>query len=349
MTETATSIKIPEKMKAIAALAAKETNTTKNLVEISLPTPSPAHRELLVKIEAVSVNPVDTKVRQRHATQSDDTNPKVLGWDAAGTVVAVGDEALDFKIGDEVWYAGELTRQGSNAEYQLVDERLVSLKPKTLNFAEAAAMPLTILTAWEMLFDRLQLKQDDNKCLLIIGAAGGVGSIMVQLAKLLTQKIIIGTASRPDSEQWLKDLGCHHTINHQELLVPQIKALHLPAINHIISLNHTDQHLNEIAELIAPQGKFGLIDDPQTFDIRAFKQKSASIHWEFMYTRSLFKTDDMNQQHVILNETAQMVDKGLIKSTLNHHFGKLNLENLKAAHEFIETHSAIGKVVLEGF
>jgi zinc-binding alcohol dehydrogenase family protein len=349
MTATNQQPNIPEKMKAIAALAAKETNTTKNLVEVSLPTPVPTHRDVLVKIKAISINPVDTKIRKRHAAQSDDTDPKVLGWDAAGTIVAVGDEVTNFKVGDDVWYAGELTRQGSNAEYQLVDERLVSLKPKSLNFADAAAMPLTILTAWEMLFDRLQIKQDDNKCLLIIGAAGGVGSIMIQLAKLLTQKIIIGTASRPESEEWLNEMGCHHIINHRELLVPQIKELHLPAIPTIVSLNHTDQHLEEIAELIAPQGKFGLIDDPLTFDITAFKPKSVSIHWEFMYTRSLFKTDDMSQQHTILKEAAEMIDSGRIKSTMNHHFGKLTLENLKAAHEFIETHSAIGKVVLEGF
>ncbi|KDN96257.1 hypothetical protein EI16_08235 [Hydrogenovibrio marinus] len=336
-------------MRALAALADKETNSTKNLVEISLPTPTPTHRDILVKVKAVSINPVDTKVRKRHAAQSNDMEPKVLGWDAAGTVVAIGDEVTHFQIGDDVWYAGEITRQGSNAEYQLVDERLVSLKPESLNFAEAAAMPLTTLTAWELLVDRLQVKPDDHKGLLIIGAAGGVGSVMVQLARTISQKIIVGTASRPESEEWLNELGCHHIISHQELLIPQIKELHLPAITHIASLTQTDQHFLEAAEIIAPQGRFGLIDDPATFDIIPFKQKSVSIHWEFMYTRSMFKTDDMSKQHTILKEAALMVDQGIIKSTINHHFGKLNLENLKAAHEFIETHCAIGKIVLEGF
>lgn len=340
---------IPNKMHAFAALAAKDTNTTKNLVEISVETPKPLHRDVLVKIEAISINPVDTKVRKRHAAQNEDTQPKVLGWDAAGTVVAVGDEVLNFKVGDQVWYAGALDRPGCNSEYHLVDERLISHKPDCLSFAEAAALPLTALTAWEMLIDRLQIHADDNKALLIIGATGGVGSIMVQLAKHFTQKIVVGTASRPESEQWLRELGVHHVINHKERLAPQIEALHLPMFNHIVSLNQTDEHLEDIAKLIAPQGKFGLIDDPKLFDIKIFKQKSVSIHWEFMYTRSLFHTEDMSQQHYILKEISQMVAQKEIKTTLNHHLGKINLENLKAAHELIESQSAIGKVVLEGF
>ncbi len=318
------------------------------LIEAELPELPPGPKDLLVEVKAVSVNPVDAKVRNR--AQPEQGQTKILGWDAAGVVKAIGAEVTMFKEGDKVWYAGSIARQGSNAERQLVDERIVSLMPKSLDFYEAAAMPLTTITAWEVLFDRLEVDSATQGELLIIGAAGGVGSIMVQLAKTLTNLKVIATASRPSSQEWVKQLGADIVINHSQNFQEQLNSEGVKAVKYIASLTHTGDHFEQIAEVIAPQGKLCLIDDPaDPLNLALVKWKSVSVHWEFMFTRSLYETDDILQQHVLLKSVATMIDEGKIKSTANTSLGAINLENLKEAHRLIESGKSIGKIVLEGF
>jgi zinc-binding alcohol dehydrogenase family protein len=321
------------------------------LVDITLPDPVTAGRDLLVEVRAVSVNPVDTKVRKSAKPEAGQW--KVLGWDATGIVKAVGPEVTLFKPGDRVWYAGSIARAGSNSELQLVDERIVGRMPASTDFGAAAALPLTGLTAWEMLFDRLQVPTDASgkgKTLLVIGAAGGVGSILVQLARQLTQLTIIGTASRPETMNWVRELGAHHVIDHGKPLAGQITAAGLPAPDYVTSLTHSDQHFDQVVEAIAPQGKYALIDDPATpIDIMKLKRKAVSLHWELMFTRSLFTTPDMIEQHNILNRLAELVDAGTIRTTANEHFGRIDAENLRRAHALLESNTARGKIVLEGF
>ncbi len=299
----------------------------------------------------MSVNPVDTKIRANAAP--DEGQAKVIGWDAAGVVKAVGSAVTLFKPGDAVFYAGALTRAGSNSELQIVDERIVGHKPKSLDFAQAAALPLTSITAWELLFDRLQVldsSQPAGKTLLIIGAAGGVGSIMTQLARQLTGLTVIGTASRAETRDWVGELGAHHVIDHTQPLAAELKRIGIPQVDYIASLTHTDDHFEQIVEAIAPQGKLALIDDPQLFDWRKLKRKSVSLHWEFMYTRSMFNTPDQIKQHQLLNQVARLVDAGTVRTTLAEHFGTINAANLKKkAHALLESHKARGKIVLEGF
>ncbi|WP_411994612.1 zinc-binding alcohol dehydrogenase family protein [Agarivorans sp. DSG3-1] len=332
-------------MKAVAYQQALAINETLSLQDIELDKPRASGKDLLIKVAAVSVNPVDTKIRANVSAETGQW--KVIGWDAVGTVEQVGDQASFFKVGDKVWYAGDLTRSGSNAEYQLVDERIVSLAPTSIPDAKAAALPLTAITAWEMLYDRLEVSRDQHKSILIIGAAGGVGSIMVQLVKQLTKLKLIATASRPETQAWLKELGADQIINHRNPLSEELKQAN--NIDYVVSLNNTDQHLAEIIKVIKPQGKFGLIDDPSSLDVKLLKPKSISLHWEFMYTRSMFETEDMIKQHQLLGEIAQLIDQGKIKSTLGDHFGQINADNLKQAHAFIESQKAKGKIVLEGF
>lgn len=320
------------------------------LVDITLPDPVATGHDLLVEVRAVSVNPVDTKVRS--SAKPEDGQWKVLGWDATGIVKAVGPDVTLFQPGDRVWYAGSIARAGSNSELQLVDERIVGKLPQSLDFGAAAALPLTSLTAWELLFDRLEVPTGDEgkgKTLLVIGAAGGVGSILVQLARQLTGLTIIGTASRPETREWALDLGAHHVIDHSKPLAEEIAKANLPAPDYVISLTHTEHHFDQIVEVIAPQGKFGLIDDPAPIDVRKFKRKAVSLHWELMFTRSLFSTADMIQQHVILNRIAELVDAGTIRTTANEKFGRIDAANLKRAHALLESHRAQGKIVLEGF
>ncbi|KQQ45711.1 NADPH:quinone reductase [Duganella sp. Leaf126] len=337
-------------MKAIAYRQSLPINDDQALIDIDLPEPQAQGRDLLVAVKAVSVNPVDVKIRA--SAPPADGAAKVIGWDAAGVVQAVGPDVTLFKPGDEVWYAGDLTRPGTNSALHLVDERIVGHKPRTLDFAEAAALPLTAITAWELLFERLQVSRDKaltGQSLLVIGAAGGVGSILVQLARQLTGVTVIGTASRDDTARWVTELGAHHVIDHSKPLNEEIKRLGLPPVTYVAALNQTDHHWPAIAELVAPQGKVALIDDPSAIDVRVLKRKSVSLHWEFMFTRSMFETDDMAQQHQLLDDVAQLVDAGVIRTTLGERYGAINAANLKRAHALIESNRAKGKIVLEGF
>jgi zinc-binding alcohol dehydrogenase family protein len=320
------------------------------LVDIALPDPEPKGRDLLVEVRSVSVNPVDTKVRKR--TGDGDGSWKVLGWDAAGVVTATGPGAMLFKPGDEVFYAGAIDRPGTNSALHLVDERIVGRKPASLGFAEAAALPLTAITAWEMLFDRLHVSRPvagAAAALVIVGGAGGVGSIAVQLARRLTPLTVIASASRPETRDWVKALGAHHTVDHTRPLAGEVKALGLGAPAFVFSTTQTDKHVAELAEMIAPQGRFGLIDDPPGFDIALFKRKSVSIHWEFMFTRPVFATADMDAQGALLNEVSKLVDDGVLKTTLAENFGPISAANLRRAHALIESGRAKGKIVLEGW
>ncbi|MBG20090.1 MAG: Zn-dependent oxidoreductase [Rhizobiales bacterium] len=320
------------------------------LVDITLPEPNAEGRDLLVEVKAVSVNPVDTKVRRRAGADGD--GYKVLGWDAAGIVEAVGSDVTEFKPGDEVWYAGSIARAGTNSELHLVDERIVSRKPASLGFEEAAAMPLTGITAWEMLFERLDVRKPvpgAANAILVIGGAGGVGSMTIQILRALTDLTVIATASRPETIEWTKQLGAHHVVNHREPLAKQVAELGIGAPAYIFSTTETGGHLADIAELIAPQGRFGLIDDPEKLDISLFKRKSVSVHWELMFTRAVFETADMGEQGKLLAEIARLVDEKKIRTTLTNTLGAINAANLKKAHAFIESGAAKGKLVLSGF
>ncbi|WP_062228328.1 zinc-binding alcohol dehydrogenase family protein [Aureimonas frigidaquae] len=338
-------------MKAVGYRAPGAIDRDDALVDIELDTPLASGRDLLVAVKAISVNPVDTKVRQRATPEGDGW--KVLGWDAAGVVSAVGDAVEGFAVGDAVYYAGALGRPGTNAEYHLVDARIVSRKPASLDFADAAALPLTAITAWEALFDRLMVNTPvpgAAPALLIIGGAGGVGSIAIQIARAATDLTVIATASRPETADWCRALGAHHVIDHSKPLAGEIAGLALgapPAF--VFSTTNTDAHLPAIAELIAPQGRFALIDDPAVLDVNPLKRKSVSTHWEFMFTRSMFETADIAEQGRLLAEIARLIDAGRIRTTRTETFGTINAANLKRAHALIESGRARGKIVLEGF
>ncbi|WKB81012.1 zinc-binding alcohol dehydrogenase family protein [Cellulophaga lytica] len=335
-------------MKAIGYKENLPSTDVNSLQDIEVETPKATGKDILVEVKAISVNPVDYKIRDNRPAP--DGEWSIIGWDATGIVKEVGEDVSLFKVGDEVWYAGDLNRQGSNAQYQLVDERIVGKKPASLSFAEAAALPLTTLTAYEMLFHRLEVsKEAANKSILVIGAAGGVGSILVQLAKKLTKLNIIGTASREETTSWLKELGADTVINHRNKLSEEFEKYHLPAPEYVVSLNATEHHVDEIAKLIKPQGKFGFIDDPRSLNVMPFKGKAVSTHIELMFTRSMFQTEDMIEQHNILNEVSELIDNGTVRTTLGENFGTINAENLRKAHAFLETGKAKGKIVLEGF
>ncbi len=333
-------------MKAIVyQKAALPLTDPQSLYETETAKPQPTGHDLLVKIHAISVNPVDTKVRNG----GDPEAPRILGWDASGIVEAVGDSVTLFAPGDEVFYAGSLIRPGTYAEYHLVDERITGRKPASLNNAEAAALPLTSLTAWELLFDRLEVGDGQGKSLLIVGAGGGVGSIMTQLAARLTGLTVIGTASREETSEWVKSLGAHQVIDHRQPMKEQLQAAGIESVDYIASLTHTDLHYAQLVDIVAPQGRIGLIDDPETLDALPLKRKAVSLHWELMFTRSLYTTPDIQRQHEILDQVAGLVDAGTLKTTLGEHYGKISAENLRKAHQLIESGRARGKIVLEGF
>jgi NADPH:quinone reductase len=321
-----------------------------SLMDVEVPRPLPSGRDLLVRVLAISVNPVDAKMRLRSAPQNG--LHRVLGWDASGIVEDVGRETTLFNRGDAVFYAGAIDRQGTNAEFHLVDERLVGPKPRSLSHAESAAVPLTAITAWETLFDRLNVRRPipgAGNAILIIGGAGGVGSMAIQLARQLTDLLVIATASRDETSAWVKGLGAHHVVDHRRPLAAQVSALGIGAPAFVLSTTQTDKHFDEIVELIAPQGRFALIDDPDLIDARKLKRKSVSLHWELMFTRSIFKTADMAKQHELLASVSALLDEGRVKTTLAENFGKINAANLKRAHALLETGTAKGKIVLEGF
>ncbi|MBF8177338.1 MAG: zinc-binding alcohol dehydrogenase family protein [Burkholderiaceae bacterium] len=334
-------------MKAVAYQQALPIKDQNSLLDVTLPDPVASGHDLLVEVQAISVNPVDVKVRS--SATPPDGEYKVIGWDAAGIVRAVGDAVTLFKPGDRVFYAGSIARPGTNSELHLVDEFITGHMPASLDFAQAAALPLTAITAWELLFERLEVQTDSKEAILIIGAAGGVGSILVQLARQLTGLTVIGTASRPQTQQWVRELGAHHVIDHSLPLSQELKKIGIENVKYVASLNQTDQHFAEIVEALAPQGKLALIDDPVALDCRLLKRKSISLHWEFMFTRALFATADMHKQHELLNEVARLIDAGTIKTTVAENFGTINAANLKRAHSLLESNTAKGKIVLEGF
>ncbi len=359
-------------MKAVGYQTPSSIDAPDSLLDITLPEPSASGRDLLVEVRAVSVNPVDTKVRSS-AKPFDGDQYRVLGYDAAGIVRAIGPDVTLFQPGDEVFYAGSIARSGTNAELHLVDERIVARKPATLSFAQAAALPLTSITAWELLFDRFNVPHVSStpashnlvaarlhaapsnpsapkpSAILVIGGAGGVGSMLIQLARQLTDLTVIATASRPETRQWSSQLGAHHVIDHSQPMGPQLDAITIPQVEYIASLTATAQHYPGVVDLLAPQGKLGVIDDPPTLDAKPLKRKAASLHWEFMFTRPVFETPDMIAQHHLLTEVAALVDAGILRSTHTASLGAINAANLKQTHRLIESGKTQGKLVLEGF
>lgn len=340
-------------MKAIGLTRYLPINEPDALLDLTLPVPAdPQGQDLLVQVQAVSVNPVDTKLRG--AKPGEENPPRVLGFDAAGTVVAVGPEVTAFEIGDEVYYAGDVTRPGCNAQLQLVDERLVGRKPTTLDFAEAAALPLTTLTAWELLFQRMPFQLDGRrntgKTLLVIGGAGGVGSMAIQLGRH-AGFTVVATASRPQSVQWCEQMGAAHVIDHRQPLAPQLQALGINSVEAALNLANTDLYWQQLGELLAPQGHVGLIVEPAG-ELRIgdpYKAKCIGIHWEFMFARARFRTADMIEQHRILTRAASLIDAGELRTTLSERLGTINAEHLRQAHRQLEAGSTIGKLALEGW
>lgn len=337
-------------MKAVGYFKPSPITAAEALVDLDIPEPQPGPRDLKVRIEAISVNPVDTKIRAGVAPP--DGTPKILGWDAAGIVAEVGPEVTLFRPGDEVFYAGSIARPGTNAEFHTVDERIVGRKPRSLSWSEAAALPLTAITAWELLFDRLGVapgKAPDGRSLLVIGGAGGVGSILIQLAARLTGLTVIATASRPETRDWCLSLGAHHVVDHGKDLVAELQAIGHPQVDLVACLTASDRHYPGIVPAIRPQGKFALIDDPPAFDILPLKRASISAHWEMMFTRSLYETPDMIAQHRLLNEVSALVDASVIRTTATETIGRIDAATLRRAHEAIESGRTRGKLVLAGF
>lgn len=338
-------------MKAVALTHYLPIEHPEALLDVELPVPNPGLRDLLVHVRAVAVNPVDCKVRA--PKEIVETSPRILGWDAAGEVVAVGDEVTLFRPGDRVYYAGDITRPGCNCEYHLVDERIAGPMPDRLGFEEAAALPLTAITAWEVLFDRLQVPkapQGRRASILIIGGAGGVGSMAVQLAAKVAGLTVIATASRPETQAWVRDLGAHYIADHYQPLPAQLTAFGFPTVDYALILNDTDRHFPAAAELIAPQGRIcTIVENSRPLPVELLKAKSAAFLQEFMFTRSMFRTADMIEQHRLLTEVAQLIDAGILRTTVTKTLRPIDAANLKAAHAELETGRAIGKIVLAGF
>ncbi|WP_146401656.1 zinc-binding alcohol dehydrogenase family protein [Pseudobythopirellula maris] len=341
-------------MKAVGLTRYLPIDDPESLVDFEADKPAAEGRDLLVEVRAIAVNPVDTKVRAPNDSNRDvvEKDPRILGWDAAGVVVAVGPDVTLFKPGDEVFYAGDITRPGGNAEFQRIDERIVGRKPSSLGFAEAAALPLTTITAYEALFERLGLsadRQNSSESLLVVGGAGGVGSIAIQLAKLAGLRVI-ATASRPESADWVRELGADDVINHREPLRPQVEALGLKWLDHIALFNDTDGHWDAAADLIRPQGRIvAIVENSGPLAQGVMKSKSATLVWEFMFTRSMHETPDMIEQHRLLCRVAVWIDGGKIRSTVGEVLSPISAENLRAAHRKLESGRAIGKLVLEGW
>ncbi len=341
-------------MKAIGYRSSLPVTDSASLLDLDLAVPEPGPRDLRVAVRAVSVNPVDVKVRMR-AAPGPNEGPKVLGYDAAGVVEAVGAEVTLFRPGDAVFYAGAIDRPGTNSALHVVDERIVGRKPSSLGFDAAAALPLTAITAWELLFDRLRVPRVGDAggggagTLLVVGGAGGVGSILVQMARQLTGLTVVATASRAETVAWCLDMGAHHVIDHRQPLDEALRGIGIGAVDYVAGLTAMDRHLGAIAAAIAPQGRFALIDDPVSLDITPFKRKSVSVHWEFMFTRSMFQTADMAAQHGLLNEVSRLVDAGVLRTTMTENAGRIDAAGLRRVHGRVESGASIGKTVLEGF
>jgi zinc-binding alcohol dehydrogenase family protein len=339
-------------MKAISFRQQLSIENPESLIDVVVDKPKLGPRDLLVQVQAISVNPVDTKIRKGSGPGQPSGELKILGWDAAGVVAEVGPEVTLFKPGDAVYYAGSVDRPGSYAEFQAVDERIVGKKPKTIDFADAAALPLTTITAWELLFDRMAVSTSASThgTLLIIGGAGGVGSIAIQLAKQLTGLKVIASASRPETIEWCQKMGADHVIDHRQPMAEQVKKIVPEGANYVLALTKTEDHFDEIIETMAPEGSIGLIENlARPIDINKLKPKSLSFHWEFMFGRARPQSAKMGEQGRLLNQVAALVDAGKIRSTAVTHLGVINAENLRQAHALVESGKAIGKVVLSGF
>lgn len=338
-------------MKAIALHQSQGTDSLEWFIEKEVEKPIPLPKDLLVSVKAISVNPIDYKVRSSPQRQHPS---RILGWDAAGIVEAVGKEVTLFKVGDEVYYAGSVIRAGCNSEFHLVDERIVGKKPTSLSFEQAAALPLTTITAWEALFERLGIEpqrtdHNQSSTVLIIAGAGGVGSIAIQLAKQVAGLQVIATASRPESIAWCKTMGADRTINHHLSFKSELEAIGIGSVDYILCLNDTDRHLQNMIDAIKPQGKIcSIVSTKQPFDLNPLFSKSVTFVWELMFTKSMYETDDMQSQHDLLNRVATLIDQGILKTTIAENLGILNIENLAKAHRFMESGKAIGKVVLSG-
>lgn len=337
-------------MKAIGLLKYLPIENKESLLDIELEKPTPKGKDLLVRVNAISINPVDVKVRSPKDKVEDE--PKILGWDASGVVVEVGEECKLFKPGDEVFYAGSITRPGTYCEYHLVDERIVGSKPKTLTYAESSALPLTSITAWEALFERLEINTNNKEVnklnnILIIGGGGGVGSIAIQLAKWAGLNVI-ATASRIETENWVKDFGADYVINHHESFKEQLQKVEIEHVDYILCLNNTDQHWKSMGDVIKPQGKIcSIVENENPLDLNVLKSKSATFVWESMFTRSMYQTEDMIKQHLLLNKISELIDNGIIKTTMNKKLSPINAESIRKAHELVETGRMIGKIVIE--
>lgn len=338
-------------MKAVALTRYLPIDDPQSLLDVELPTPAPGEHDLLVRVEAVSVNPVDTKIRSPKPQV--EAQPKVLGYDAAGVVEAVGASAEGFQPGDRVYYAGDVTRSGSNAQFQLVDARLVGRAPKSIGAADAAALPLTVLTAWELLFQRMPFDSEHGgagKSLLIIGGAGGVGSIAIQLARR-AGFTVIATASRDETIDWCRSMGAQHVINHRQPLAAQLQALGFEQVDAVLNLADTDHYWDAIGQLLAPQGHVGLIVEPvgalKIGDL--YKAKAIGIHWEMMFARPRFKTADQAEQGRILARVAGLIDAGELRSTPTETLTPINAASLREAHRRLESGGTIGKLALAGW
>jgi len=340
---------IPETMPAVAYRKSLPVDDAESLVDTTLPVPQPGPRDLLVRVEAIAVNPVDYKFRQSNDPGGE---PKVLGWDAAGTVVNVGADVESFRVGDEVFYAGALDRPGANSLFHTVDERIVGHKPALLSFAEAAALPLTSLTAWEGLFERLGLHTGALKqpgTLLVTAAAGGVGAMVSQLARALTSLTVIGTASRPETVKFARRMGATHVVDHRRPLAPQVREVAPDGVDLVFGTTGTEQNLAAYADFVKPFGQIVAIDDFGPVEIGLLKSKSISFHWEFMFTRSLHRTADQAEQGRILNQIARLVDAGILTTTATTDLGKITAEHLREAHRILESGKAMGKITMTGF
>ncbi|MDE8347027.1 MAG: zinc-binding alcohol dehydrogenase family protein [Acidocella sp.] len=336
-------------MKAVAFTHSRPVSDIDALIDVELAVPVPRHHDLLVEVKAVSVNPVDTKIRRGNEPLGE---PRVLGFDAAGVVRAIGPDVQNFSVGDEVYYAGVPDRPGANAEFHLVDDRIVGHKPRSLGFAEAAALPLTALTAWEMLFDRFKIPRDQmaSGVLLIVGAAGGVGSIAVQLAAELTDMTVVATASREETVAWCREMGAHHVINHHQDMAAQLRDLGLPAPDYVFCVSHERVHFKKLCELLAPEGAIGIIESGGgPVDISTLMKKSGTLHTEYVFARGMLAPPSISAQHRTLEALAHLVDTHVLKGTMTANFGVINAANLRRAHEAIEAGSVRGKIVLEGF